>query len=156
MAAELSEQAVRIAWKGGEITVKALLALIRQMTENRGRIRHGRQSLSRLNLQGKQLEQLELAGEDMKSFRRELNRYAVDFSVMQDRASGNRTVFFKGQDVDRVYAGLQKCAQWLPPAGRRPVREALKDAAERAAQRAAERREAPGREKSADRSRGAR
>lgn len=150
MAGELGEQAIKVEWKAVEITAEALKALIRQLIENKDKIQHGQQSLSKLNLQGKKLEQIELTGEDMKNFRRELNRYSVDFSVMQDRTSGNHTVFFKGQDIDRVYAGLQKCVQDFNK-GKRPIKEVMRDAEEKAAQRAASRQKAPEKEKSADR-----
>lgn len=150
MAGELGEQAIKVEWKAVEITAEALKALIRQLIENKDKIQHGQQSLSKLNLQGKKLEQIELTGEDMKNFRRELNRYSVDFSVMQDRTSGNHTVFFKGQDIDRVYAGLQKCVQDFNK-GKRPIKEVMRDAEEKAAQIAANRQKAPEKEKSADR-----
>ncbi len=150
MAGELGEQAIKVEWKAVEITAEALKALIRQLIENKDKIQHGQQSLSKLNLQGKKLEQIELTGEDMKNFRRELNRYSVDFSVMQDRTSGKHTVFFKGQDIDRVYAGLQKCVQDFNK-GKRPIKEVMRDAEEKAAQRVSERQKAPDKEKSADR-----
>ncbi len=150
MAGELGEQAIKVEWKAVEITAEALKALIRQLIENKDKIQHGQQSLSKLNLQGKKLEQIELTGEDMKNFRRELNRYSVDFSVMQDRTSGKHTVFFKGQDIDRVYAGLQKCVQDFNK-GKRPIKEVMRDAEEKAAQREASRQKAPEKEKSADR-----
>lgn len=150
MAGELGEQAVKVEWKTVEVTAKALKALIQQLIENKEKIQHGQQSLSKLNLQGKKLEQVELTGEDMKNFRREMNRYSVDFSIMKDRTSGNYTVFFKGQDVERVYAGLQKCVQNFDK-GKKPIKEVMRDAEERATQRAAERQKAPDKEKSADR-----
>lgn len=150
MAGELGEQAVKVEWKTVEITAKALKALIQQLIENKEKIQHGQQSLSKLNLQGKKLEQVELTGEDMKNFRREMNRYSVDFSIMKDRTSGNYTVFFKGQDVERVYAGLQKCVQNFDK-GKKPIKEVMRDAEARATQRAAERQKAPDKEKSADR-----
>lgn len=150
MAGELGEQAIKVEWKAVEITAEALKALIRQLIENKDKIKHGQQSLSKLNTQGKKLEQIELTGEDMKNFRRELNKYSVDFSVMKDRTSGNHTVFFKGQDIDRVYAGLQKCVQDFSK-GKRPIKEVMRDAEEKAAQRAADRQKAPEKERSADR-----
>lgn len=151
MAGDLGEQAIKVEWKAVEITAQALKALIRQIIENKDKVQHGQQSLSKLNLQGKKLEQVELTGEDMKNFRRELNKYSVDFSVMRDHASGNYTVFFKGQDVDRVYTGLQKCVQDFDKGKKRPIKEVMRDAEEKAAQRASERQKVPDKEKSADR-----
>jgi len=150
MPGELGEQAIKVEWKAVEITAEALKALIRQLIENKDKIQHGQQNLSKLNLQGKKIEQIDLSGEDIKNFRRELNRYSVDFSVMKDRTSGNYTVFFKGQDIDRVYVGLKKCVQDSNK-GKRPINEVMRKAKEKAAQRAADRQKSPEKEKSADR-----
>jgi hypothetical protein len=106
MAADLQEQAVQVEWKAAKITAAALKGLIEQILANREKITHGEQSLKKLNLQGKKLESIELTGEDMQAFKRELNKYAVDFSIKKDTETQNYTVFFKGQDVDRVYKGL--------------------------------------------------
>lgn len=103
MAADLQEQAVQVEWKAAKITAAALKGLIEQILANREKITHGEQSLKKLNLQGKKLESIELTGEDMQAFKRELNKYAVDFSIKKDTETQNYTVFFKGQDVDRVY-----------------------------------------------------
>lgn len=103
MAADLQEQAVQVEWKAAKITAAALKGLIEQIIANREKITHGEQSLKKLNLQGKKLESIELTGEDMQAFKRELNKYAVDFSIKKDTETQNYTVFFKGQDVDRVY-----------------------------------------------------
>ena len=108
MAADLQEQAVQVEWKAAKITAAALKGLIEKILANREKITHGEQSLKKLNLQGKKLESIELTGEDMQAFKRELNKYAVDFSIKKDTETQNYTVFFKGQDVDRVYAASQQ------------------------------------------------
>lgn len=139
MGISLDEQAVQVEWKAAQISAKALKELIQQLLENRNKITHGEQKLTKLNLQGKKLESVELTGEDMKSFRRELHKYSVDFSVMKDRETANYTVFFKGQDVDRVYSGLQKCVQNFDRAQKKPIREVMQEAEQRANKRNAER-----------------
>lgn len=58
---------------------------------------------------------------------------------MKDRESGNHTVFFKGQDVERVYSGLQKCVQNFDKAKKKPIKEIMQEAEQRANQRNAER-----------------
>lgn len=139
MAADLQEQAVQVEWKAAKITAAALKGLIEQILANRGKITHGEQSLKKLNLQGKKLESIELTGEDMQAFKRELNKYAVDFSIKKDTETQNYTVFFKGQDVDRVYKGLQKCVENFQKGSKKPIKEVMKEAEEKAAQRNAER-----------------
>ena len=148
MAADLQEQAVQVEWKAAKITAAALKGLIEQLLANRKKITHGEQSLKKLNLQGKKLESVELSGEDMQAFKRELNKYAVDFSI-------NYTVFFKGQDVDRVYKGLQKCVENFQKGSKKPIKEVMQAAEEKAAQRNAER-TPPEHEHSADRGKEAR
>lgn len=139
MAADLQEQAVQVEWKAAKITAAALKGLIEQILANREKITHGEQSLKKLNLQGKKLESIELTGEDMQAFKRELNKYAVDFSIKKDTETQNYTVFFKGQDVDRVYKGLQKCVENFQKGSKKPIKEVMKEAEEKAAQRNAER-----------------
>lgn len=155
MAADLQEQAVQVEWKAAKITAAALKGLIEQILANREKITHGEQSLKKLNLQGKKLESIELTGEDMQAFKRELNKYAVDFSIKKDTETQNYTVFFKGQDVDRVYKGLQKCVENFQKGSKKPIKEVMKEAEEKAAQRNAER-TSPEHEHSADRGKEAR
>lgn len=150
MAADLQEQAVQVEWKAAKITAAALKGLIEQILANRKKITHGEQSLKKLNLQGKKLESIELTGEDMQAFKRELNKNAVDFSIKKDTETQNYTVFFKGQDVDRVYKGLQKCVENFQKGSKKPIKEVMKEAEEKAAQRNAER-TPPEHEHSADR-----
>lgn len=108
MAADLGEQAVMVMYKtGSEMTLTMLKAIIQRLLEKNTELQHGEQSMKALNLQGKKLEHVELSGQDIKEFRKALRKYAVDFSVMQDKTAGTYSVFFKGQDTDRIYAGLK-------------------------------------------------
>ena len=149
MSAELQEQALQVTWKTTEISAAALKTLIKTLLDNKGRIEHGEQSLKKLNIQNRQLESVKITGEDMKTFRRELKRYSVDFSIKHDLSAGNYTVFFKGQDVDRVYKGLQKCLNDLD-IGKKPMKEVMQEAErksnERAAERSADQKERRGRD----------
>lgn len=138
MAAELSEQAVRVEWRATEITAQMLKELIQQLVNARNRVQFGEQKLSKLNRQGKQLESVDLHGQDIKAFRQQLRKYSVDFSVMRDRNTGVYSVFFKSQDIDRVYAGLTRCVEQMDTS-RRPMKEVMREAEQRAAARQAER-----------------
>lgn len=156
MAAELSEQAIRVEWRATEITARTLKELIQQLVDGRNRIQFGEQKLAMLNKQGRQLESVDLHSQDIKAFRQQLRKYSVDFSVMKDRASGNYSVFFKSQDVDRVYAGLAKCVEQMDGKSRRPMKEVMQEAEQRAAARQAERSATVERERSAERGRDSR
>lgn len=108
MAADLGEQAVMVMYKtGSEITLTMLKVIIRNLLEKNNTLQHGEQSMKALNMQGKRLEHMELPGQDIKEFRKALRKYAVDFSVLQDKTAGTYSVFFKSQDTDRIYAGLK-------------------------------------------------
>ena len=140
MPIENQEQAVRVSVKTAEISFRVLKNLIETMLANRERTQHGEQKLSKLNLQNRQLESVEINDSDLKALRRELNKYSVDFSIFKERNSENHTVYFKGQDVDRVYQGLSNCIKNFDKESlKKPVKEKLKDAEQRSAQRESER-----------------
>lgn len=135
MTTNLQEQAVQIIFKASSITLAGLKSVIQLALQNRNSIEHGQQSLKKLNLQGKKLESVEISGEDIKAFRRELNKYSVDFAIMKDAETQNYTVFFKGQDVDRVYTGLQKCVANFEKGQKKPMKEAMQEAEQKAAEK---------------------
>lgn len=135
---ELDAMVIQTSWRGVEITAAALRALILSILANRNAIVHGEQSLQKLNLQNKKLESVQLAQDDIKAFKRELKRYAVDFHVMKNKETGERTVYFKGQDIDRIYSGLENCIKNIPEfqvqnASKRKMNEVMQEAVEKAA-----------------------
>lgn len=151
MPERLGEQAVQVEWKVTRVTATAFIGLIQQLLRQRDQVGHGQQSLKKLNLQGKKLEQVEIPGEDVRALRRELNRYAVDFSITRNAANENYMVYFKSQDVDRVYTGLKKCVENLRERqGRKPVREVMKEAHQRAENRDVEQAQSKKRERGRD------
>ena len=137
---EYGEKAIKVTWWTSEISLRIFLELCRDVLADRDNPKHGEQSLKSLNTQGRQIESVEMAGEDMKAFRRELRRYAVDFSVTREGGDGPYQVYFKAQDVDRVYTGLRKCLESFAGAGeRKPIREVMRQAVEKAKERQAAR-----------------
>lgn len=136
---QLQEEAVSVTWKGTKITAKALYALVRELIANRNKMQHGQQTMRKLNLQNRELEQIDLSGQDLKNFRNQLNKYAVDFSVVRDKTTQQYTVFFKSQDVERVYSGLEKCvAGFDRTVKKKPVKEVFKEAEKESQRRASE------------------
>ena len=134
MAVDLSEQAVQIELNVAKITAKTLIAAIQQLLQNRNTITHGAQSLHKLNLQGRQLESIPVDQAELAAIRKELHQYAVDYSLMRDKETGRYTVFFKSQDVDRVYSGLKNFAlNWGNR--RRPMNEVMREAERTAEER---------------------
>lgn len=138
--AELGEQVLQVTFKSSGITARALLRAMREACQRRNAITHGEQSVKQLNLQNRALENVDISKEDIATLRRTLNSYGVDFAVARDREQGVYKVFFKGQDVDRVYAALEKCVKDYESYNRRrPVKETLQDAKEEAEKRAQQR-----------------
>ena len=130
MNGDLQSSAVQVLYTGTEITFKALREIIKKLLENKNKPQYGQQSLKKLNIQGRQLESINLPNEDIQLFKRELKRYNVDFSVMKDKKADKRyIIFFKGQDVDRVYKGLESCVRGLDQtqAGK-PINQRIQEA----------------------------
>lgn len=143
MAEDVQGIALQITYKGTIGSLKVLTQLISKLLEERNKnaIVHGQQSLQNLNKQGRQLESVNLPGEDIKAFRQQLKRYNVDFSVMKDGNTGEQTVFFKAQDVDRVYKGLENCVKGLSldkSDEKKPIKDVMAKAEQKARDQAIE------------------
>ena len=109
MAGELDQQAIEVSFKATKISYNLLVALSKSIVESKDKIEHGEQSLKKLNMQGRKLESIDLPDSDIKSFRKQLNKHSVDFSIMQNKDTKEYTIFFKGQDIERVSMGLKNC-----------------------------------------------
>ena len=151
MPVELGEQAVQIVFKGSVITAALLRSLAQHALDSRHQIEHGQQSLRKLNLQG-QLESVTLTGQDITAFRKQLNKYSVDFAVKKDRGSGEYSVFFKGRDTDRVYLGLENVLKTaIDRTNKKPMKEVMEQAIQKSAERAAQQQSPPEKNRSTDR-----
>jgi hypothetical protein len=110
--------ALEVALKGTELTLNAILAPLRKLFEMRANpapaergadtLEHGEQSIKSLNMHNRPLETVEVPCEDVRAFKRELNRHGVDFAVMKDKGTGICSAYFKGQDIQRVTSALEK------------------------------------------------
>ncbi len=103
----LVEQAVQIMLRSSTITLTVLLQAAQSAVQRHNGLQYGEQKIQKFNMHGKQLENVALMDEDLRPFRKELNRYGVDFAVVKDIKTGEHSVFFKGQDTDRVYRALE-------------------------------------------------
>lgn len=77
-----------------------------RMQGKEGRTIHGKQSLHDLSAQNRELSSIQVSDEDIKVLKKEFKSYAVDFSVFHDKADQSTHIYFKAQDVERVYAAL--------------------------------------------------
>ena len=154
---EYGEQAIKITLRASEITLRTLLAMCQEALARKDYPTQGEQSLKSLNAQGRQIESVDMDSADMKAFRRALRRYAVDFSVTREDRGGPYQVYFKAQDVDRVYLGLQKCLEsFAGSKERKPIREIIEAATREARARQETREKTTVRARVADRERGER
>jgi len=132
MPQEAEQQVVQIVSKGTEMTARTLWGLMKHALEMKKQaatgtnaqtatytgnpsVVFGEQSLESLNRQGRELESVRIMDEDIKNFRETLGEYHVDFSIQQDRNTGNIHVFFKAQDTGRIYQGMQACVDKFSP-----------------------------------------
>lgn len=134
---DAQEQAIRVSLTAARVTLKALLGAARSVIDSKDQIKHGEQSLKRLNLQNRQMESVQLSGTDIQAFRQALKKYSVDFSVYKE--NGQYTVYFKSQDNDRVHQGITNALKDYDKLshGKKPVKEVMDDAVKRAAEREA-------------------
>lgn len=135
---DLDQEVVRIAWKGTEITAKIIQALMKEAIERKSYPVHGEQSIQQLNEQNKQLENVDITKKDLKILRSQLKRHGVDFSILKDPATKEFSVYFKSQDVSRVYKGLEKCISEIAKE-KKPMKEVIEKAEKEAEKRSAER-----------------
>lgn len=69
----------------------------------------GAQSLAQLNRQGRALDSIEVDSAVLRDVKRQMKAYAVDFAVTRDKDTGKISLWFKGQDVERIQAALEHC-----------------------------------------------
>lgn len=154
MSAELGEQAVQVMLRASAVTLSVLLQAAQAAVQRHKGVEHGEQKIQKLNMQGKQLESVALMDEDIKPFRKELNKYGVDFAVVKDKQTGEHSVFFKGQDTERVYMALEKVLNTAidrADKGKKPAKEIMQEAVAKAAERNAQIEQQLEKNRSADR-----
>jgi len=103
-----AQAAIQVTVKSSTITLEMLKDIIKHLLETKDSPMHGKQSVKKLNIQGKRLVSVDIKDDQIKSLRRQLNKYAVDFSIVKDKTDGTYTVFFKADDRARLYKGLEK------------------------------------------------
>ena len=92
-------------------------------------------TMEQLRAQGKDLEQVKIAREDLKVFRNFLKKENVDFSVFKDKNSDKFHVFFKGKDKNSIMNALEKSINSELIKGKVPMKEQLEKAQNTAKER---------------------
>lgn len=96
---------------------------------------HGKQSIKKLRLQGRELSSIEITDGNIRSFEKYARKYDVDYCLKKDRSSSPPRcyVFFKAGDVDAVTAAFKEYAGYqMSEEKRGSVHEKLSLARERA------------------------
>jgi len=96
-----------------------------------------KQNLKKMMGQGCQLSDIEVTGENIKSFERYARKYHVGYSLKKDRSVSppRYFVFFKAKDVDVMTAAFKEYTGWQLKKSKKPsVRKKLERAKGRLAQ----------------------
>jgi len=85
--------------------MQAFLKRARSPTE-----KHGKQSLKSLTKRGASIENIEVSGDDINSFKRTARKYNIDFALKKDISSDphNWIVFFKARDSKALEAAFKE------------------------------------------------
>jgi len=82
----------------------------------------------------KDLERVTLKDKGFKEIEAALNKQSVKIAILRDSTTNAHTIAFKGRDLGKIYAGLEKCVKGLNADRKKtPVQEAFAQAAKRAA-----------------------
>jgi hypothetical protein len=109
IADEAQNVVVHMTYRGGELAGKGGLALIKAAAKGMQHyLETGEQSIKKLNKKGLQLESISVSELDLRSIKKELKEFGVDFSVMKNIADKDTyDVFFKARDVTQINKALE-------------------------------------------------
>ena len=103
--------AVKIVVTTAHLSAHLVRAAVRTYLRHRQQAKHqGEQSLKNLNAQGKQLDHVDISRSDLREIRAQMKKYAVDFSVLREPGTDTYHLYFKAQDADRLFQGMEKAA----------------------------------------------
>ena len=106
-----------VKFTGG--TLKKLLSALLKLMSNRHRkkaaakqndVKHGKQKLKTLQEQNRELTNIEITDDNIKSFEKYAKKYNIDFSLMADKTQNPPRwyVFFKAQDTSLMKAAFKE------------------------------------------------
>lgn len=106
---EVNSRVIAIVKQGGKITAEQVIKLLKKLLEERkGKSKSVKEKDNLLSKFKKvrvkdlvkkgKVETLELNDIDLKTLKKELNKYGLKFSVKKDLTTGNNIIFFQAKD----------------------------------------------------------
>jgi len=114
MQDEVNEKVVAISVKASGMTLevlqKAVIKLLQEMKKQKGKTKHGQQTLKQLMKQDVGVSNIEITDGNIKGFTSIAKKYGVDFALKKDMSESppRYLVFFKGRDADVLTAAFKE------------------------------------------------
>lgn len=120
---EVSDKTLNLEIKAAKITAKLIIQQIKKLLKEAKKFggmekfvgEKGNEVKLKDLVQKGQLEEIAIGEEELKSLKKELNKYGVKFSVMKDKKTEQYSLFFQAKDVKimdkafkKVLADLEK------------------------------------------------
>ena len=113
---EVSDKTLNLEIKAAKITAKLIIQQIKKLLKEAKKFggmekfvsEKGNEVKLKDLVQKGQLEEIAIREEELKSLKKELNKYGVKFSVMKDKKTKQYSLFFKAKDVKIMYKAFKK------------------------------------------------
>ncbi|MBO5035686.1 MAG: PcfB family protein [Clostridia bacterium] len=134
MQDEVNEKVVAISVKASGITLevlqKAVIKLLQEMKKQKGKTKHGKQTLKQLMKQDVGVSNIEITDGNIKGFTSIAKKYGVDFALKKDSSENppRYLVFFKGRDADVLTAVFKEFSAMKLKQKKTSLLETLADA----------------------------
>lgn len=136
---------IRAGMQGARMTTRLLQEALRKYLKAQEKTRspaqsktyHGKQTVGRLMEQNKELTNIEITDQNIKSFERVARKYNIDFALKKDKSADppRYMVFFKARDVDIMNAAFREYSAKELAKGKKPsIRKMLFKSQEKAKQ----------------------
>ena len=134
MQDEVNEKVVAISVKASGMTLevlqKAIIKLLQEMKTQKGKTKHGQQTLKQLMKQDVGVSNIEITDGNIKGFTGIAKKYGVDFALKKDSSENppRYLVFFKGRDADVLTAVFKEFSSMKLKQKKTSLLETLADA----------------------------
>ena len=116
---EINNRAINLEVKVAKLSAKAILEIMKKVIDEAnsanqslakhidGKVKTNSKKLKDMVKKG-QLENIDLGKGELKEFKKQLNKYGVNFSVMKNKESGLYSVFFQAKDTKVIDMSFKK------------------------------------------------